>query len=1609
MATIKETQREIAQSQSVPNDATVDSSDEIANQPINFLDAVNVKGSSAEDIDKRFFSGAVSEPDKLKNFIATATGYRSFGSSYYDQYKEQQRVYNPAAILLSEEEFQKKVDLNNTKGPDGENIDDVTLTKFVPFAEGMTYEDKVKAMANNRASQVENDTDINDLPVNNLLTQYAKPVIDKKDPVRLPETEPFYIDVEGNKVALEKRPLFGNVGEEGKIVLDYENPALLFKNFLDKKTDLTEYQKAMLIKAQAKDGFFDTDNSLEAFRTINYTKDIGKMVGNAGLFLIEGAVNTLADLTIGVEDQETPDWLKSLRLPDTHLEYGSEIFSQRTGIDVETSERILDWSPDWMAPIKREFVSGLPVAGVLSFSKLGMGLMRSSGFKTFVKKKYGGKTFDEAFEKAMKDGETYDSMLTGFAETGFNTPFLNSWKKSSTIDGINSVSTIKNYSRSIDTTDLDNMIQAKKDRVAEFANRRTINPKFNVAWKRESDELLELEKRKRDSWLSARVPVKFLNAIKTEAFPAIGVGLSKHTHQEYFEDNNETMFEFGGIALGLFGEKLVLGSSGSMRSVLKGMFTKDISSGKKKIAEDFVGNLYAKSPELAQEFENGITATLALENRLLSLKDVKGQPIITSPDLVTKTIESINVLNILKQTTNSANNSIKAGDAQNFSTKFVDLQTKLIDQKQLNEQLADAVNKLNVAATSPNITQGDLKFINGLKQYAKDSQTSLQKDIADFYTNIDDSTAVLLLRASGAAIGDGRLDDTADLLRTLNFTRRQMDISLGKSSKQITEELNKRLVVFDQAVVDLSNSASNAKRKTTKDMTKITSIAFNVIKENNYQRASNGFNVLREKNKNAFMDASGVLDSMLGNVDDSLLLGTDAAKKIGGTKLAAVQNSNISGVLNDAADNFFNQKPEFTDTINELKLEYPNATSLEIWVALKEQSVAKGENIMKLPLNFVDFELMASGLSSVAFKGKGTRGSLPVKEIRDSLLKAGSDNVTGFKVGFFDSSGGVLISDKVMGDYKKVRKVYQDYQERYDKGTIGSKWNNSIASKSDDGIIYKSGENPANWVSKEINKYITDNKVTSLSTDFMSDMASVFNGRKVTTGGAKGQVSYEFIEGSKGLLAFKSLMKNNLKLMSLNSNSGGKIIQKLRDNPVYKEKFLTSKQIMDGRELVGGGNSDNFSAVMSEMRNATMVTKEGKVVPMFSVEDINSVYDVNGVEELVRVSKEAKLYVNKAMDDVKVIADEIRKPDSSLAKDLKADSDLMIKYGSQLNPSTISKALSEGTVGLNDLDSVRRGYIRNLKQRGITGKTFDDNIKRYDKIIAKQALEHIQTGSVKNVPGASGTVAKPIPTSIDPSAMWKKLGGEESTQETQAIMTILNRATGSDDLFNNLKSIATIMNTRMPGASSGVGFTGIPRGLSVESYISRVYSMAREVVSFKYVATEAVLQTMRLRKFNSFQAMIDHPEIAEHVVKIMKSGKPLSAKMETNFLQLMTNAVAKQVVRYESVEGSKLNPNAGEGFFSTEGDGVIANYHNYVKEGADQGFLIGGIDRQAMKVAGDGEYLTPNLLKVITPQSSVGEKFDVRKKPEFLGGEPDVDFSAKPLTATEELFGRVVR
>ena len=1597
----------------------VDENKTDSDKDYSFLDAINTDESSAEDLDKRFFTGASDRPEELRTNITKATGYRAF-KTYYDEYVENNKAVNSSFIPMNKDVFDQSIKDGLVDGVD-EGAVSGGESRFVPFAENMTYEDKIKAMTKNQARQLEyieseTDTDINinvvNLPINNLLNKFSQPVVDKKDPLRLPQGKEFYTDLEGNRVNMPEAPMFGKPGEKGKIVVDYENPALLFKNFLDKKTNIPEYGKAMLIKAQATGGFMNTDESLESFRTVNYAKDVPRLAGNLSLFILEGAANTMFQLgTIGLSTDETPDILKTFQLDPSHLDYGSEIFSKRTGIDVETAERILDWSPDWIAPIKREFVAGLPIAGALSLSKFGSVMLRNSGFKTFVKNKYGGKTFEESFKKGMKDGDSYDSMLTGYAETGFNSPLLNSWKKSSTIDAINSVSTMKNYSRKIDTTDIDNIITAKKVRVKEMYDRRLNNNAYNEQYKKEAKELAGFEARKRDMWLMSRVPKKFLNVIKTEAFPAVGVGLSKHTHQEYFPEQSETMFEFGGIALGLYGEKVVFGRSGSMRSVLTGIYKKvagtsdGISSSNKQIAEEFVGNLYAKNERLAAEFEQGVTQTLAIENRLLSLRDAKGLPIINSPDLISKTIENINVLNILKQTTGNANNSIRSGDVTNFSDKFTELQTKLIDQKQLNDELATAISKLSALETSPNITEADLSFIKGLKLYTKDSQTSLKTEIDEFYTSIDDSEALLLLKANGANIGENVLQNTGELRKSLHLTRKQMDLALGKSAKQISDEANIRLATFDSAINELTNAATNVKRKTTAEISKITGVTYESIKHKSYEKASHGFTVLREQNKDTFMDASGVLDTLLDKVNDSLLLGTDAAKRLGGTKLSAVQNSQMGRVLNDAADMFFNKRPELTEAINAIKTEYPNATSLEIWGALKDESLAAGKDIMKLPLNFIDFELVASGLSSVIYKKSGTRASLPVRELRKSMYDAAENSETGFRVGFFDESGGVLVAKKTMDDYKLVKGAYEDHAMRYDNGTVGGSWDSHILGKSKGQTQYATGADPANWVASEMDKYLKAGDDVGLSTNFISDMASVFGGSRVK-GGDK--VAYEFFEEASGTKNFKNLMKNNMKLMVMRSTVGGKEVMKLRDSPVFREKFLTSTDIMDGRMLVGKNDEQTLMEVIRAMRSATVKTQDGKTVKMFSEADFDEVFDTVGVEELTRVSQNAKIVVKNALEGVRNKVDIIRSPKSKEAKLLLQEMDMAVKYSDINKPDGIAKALSGGRFGLDELDSVRNSHIRELGSRGIVkgSPEFIKEVNMYDKMVAKQTMEFIKTGSVQPVMGASGTAARAIPTKVNPEAMWRRLGGSNDldniSQEAQAIRAILKRASGSDELYENMKAISALVAGRSPGSSSGVKLTGIPRGLSVESYISRVYSMAREVVSFKYVATEAVLQTMRMRKFNAYEAMIDNPEIAEHVIKIMKSGQPLTEKLATNFLQLMTNAVAKQIVKYEGSENSALNLNKG---VDKSEDGLFSGYEKMVKEGEEKGYIVGAIDRETMKVQRDGELTTPNL-KALQP-GPVGPKFDIRKKPEYLGG--DVDFNPEPLTATEKLFGRVVR
>lgn len=88
--------------------------------------------------------------------------------------------------------------------------------------------------------------------------------------------------------------------------------------------------------------------------------------------------------------------------------------------------------------------------------------------------------------------------------------------------------------------------------------------------------------------------------------------------------------------------------------------------------------------------------------------------------------------------------------------------------------------------------------------------------------------------------------------------------------------------------------------------------------------------------------------------------------------------------------------------------------------------------------------------------------------------------------------------------------------------------------------------------------------------------------------------------------------------------------------------------------------------------------------------------------------------------------------------------------------------------------------------------------------------------------------------------------------------------------------------------------TGIPKHFSVESYISRFYSINRGVISARYVGTEAVLQQFRMKGHNLFKALVENPEAGQLFLEIVKTGQPLSRQKEIVMFNVLSQALNYQ-------------------------------------------------------------------------------------------------------------------
>ena len=82
-----------------------------------------------------------------------------------------------------------------------------------------------------------------------------------------------------------------------------------------------------------------------------------------------------------------------------------------------------------------------------------------------------------------------------------------------------------------------------------------------------------------------------------------------------------------------------------------------------------------------------------------------------------------------------------------------------------------------------------------------------------------------------------------------------------------------------------------------------------------------------------------------------------------------------------------------------------------------------------------------------------------------------------------------------------------------------------------------------------------------------------------------------------------------------------------------------------------------------------------------------------------------------------------------------------------------------------------------------------------------------------------------------------------------------------------------------------------PKGLSIESLLSRAYSVSRGVISPKYVATEVALLSLRKKKAQAMSRILSDPKMVDAVIDIIETEGGEASKYSKDVFTVVLNAI----------------------------------------------------------------------------------------------------------------------
>ena len=197
--------------------------------------------------------------------------------------------------------------------------------------------------------------------------------------------------------------------------------------------------------------------------------------------------------------------------------------------------------------------------------------------------------------------------------------------------------------------------------------------------------------------------------------------------------------------------------------------------------------------------------------------------------------------------------------------------------------------------------------------------------------------------------------------------------------------------------------------------------------------------------------------------------------------------------------------------------------------------------------------------------------------------------------------------------------------------------------------------------------------------------------------------------------------------------------------------------------------------------------------------------------------------------------------------------------------------------------------IKDMKERLTQkGAAYAGKEAELDSIISDITMESISRGTYGSF--VEGTQAGTGGYSFDSFKLFEEMNSPDKADALKMLIPDQEKFEGIQKLSQLL-----MIQTREAGLAlqqAGVNVR-VPKGLSVESLMSRVYSISRGVISPKYVATEVALLNLRKVRGQAFVELLNDPKMVDELIDILETEGDVTRNFNTNAFTVIINALAK--------------------------------------------------------------------------------------------------------------------